>query len=161
MQATDQESSVVSQEFRRETRRTKYAQMQNEDVEMKSTSSNVSRRDSQSKKHKKKKDKKKKKKKDKKRKDKKKKKKKKRSGSSSDSDNSSDDSDEDWKFDDKGVIYGSPERVSDGDEAWEGRSQELYDSDNPEQHHLNLYHIESKARILEIADTNEDGDVRL
>lgn len=29
--------------------------------------------------------------------------------------------------------YGSPERLSEGDEAWECRSQELYLSDNPDQ----------------------------
>ena len=127
---------------------------------MMSNNSNASRRDSQSKKHKKKKDKKKKKKKDKKKKDKKKKKKKKRSGSTTGSGSSSDDSDNDWKFDDKGVNYGSPERLSDGQSAWEGKSQELYDSDNPECP-LNLYHQESAPRLLEIADTNEDGDVRL
>ncbi|CDW76232.1 UNKNOWN [Stylonychia lemnae] len=160
----DTEESRVSNENRRQTRRSKYAEMQNEDIEMRSSSSNSTvKKGSQSKKHKKKKDKKKKKKKDKKKKDKKKKKKKKKRGnsSSSDSSNSSEDSDEDWKFDDKGVDYGSPERISDGSSVWDGRSQELYDSDNPE-YPLNLYHIESKPRILEIEDFNQEGDpVRL
>ena len=92
-----------------------------------SSNSTSKRRDdsvSGSKKHKKKKDKKKKdkKKKDKKKKDKKKKKKKKRgSSSTSDSSNSSDSSG-DWKFDDKGVVYGSPEKISEGSSDWDGRS---------------------------------------
>ena len=86
----------------------------------------------------------------------KKKKKKKNKGSSSDSSNSSDSSG-DWKFDDKGVNYGSPEVLTDRSSDWDGRSQELYDSDNPDGT-LNLYHIYSKPRILEIEDYNEDGD---
>lgn len=123
-----------------------------------SSASKASKREDgekKSKKKKKKKDKDSKKKK--KKKDKKKKKKKKRgSQSSSDSSNSSDSSG-DWKFDDKGVNYGSPQYLSEGSSDWDGRSQELYDSDNPDQN-LNLYHIYSKPRILEIEDFNEEGD---
>eukprot|EP00347_Sterkiella_histriomuscorum_P003806 403362870 len=178
LEAGDQEDSRLSSsaDNRRQTRRQKYNNelaLQNDDVDMKSTSSNANstrgrdkekerdRGSHEGKKHKKKKDKKKKKKKDKKKKDKKKKdkkKKKKRSGSSSsDSSNSSDDSDEDWKFEDKGVNYGSPERVTDGSSLWDGRSQELYDSDNPDCP-LNLYHLESKPRLIEIQHHNEEGD---
>lgn len=141
------------------TRRSKM-HAKDEDTEMRSQSSTSTNRKQSEDKEKKKKDKKKKKKKDKKKKkkkDKKKKKKKKRgSSSTSDSSNSSE-SDGDWKFDDKGVNYGSPERISEGSSDWDGRSQELYDSDNPESN-LNLYHQYSKARVLEIQDFNDEGD---
>ena len=116
------------------------------------------------------KDKKKKKKKDKKGKDKdkgkkkkdRKKKKKKRFHSDSSSSNSSDDSSEassDWSIDDKHVDYGSPEKVSDGSNCWEGRSAELYDSDNPPDFPLNSYHLKSRPRILVLEDFNDEGDI--
>jgi hypothetical protein len=145
-----------------QTRRATRRMNNNDDEDMKSVSSNstVTKKkegDESKKKDKKKKKKKDKKKKDKKKKDKKKKKKKKRGGSSSSDSSNSSDSSGDWKFDDKGVNYGSPEYLTEGSEDWDGRSQELYDSDNPDGN-LNLYHVYSKPRILEIEDFNEDGD---
>jgi hypothetical protein len=98
--------------------------------------------------------KKKKKKKDKNKKDKKKKKKKKkrRSSTSSSSNSSSDDGLNDSKVD-----YGSPERISDGSSAWEGRSQELYYSDCPDSP-TNAYHKNSKPRTLEIIEESSSQD---
>ena len=58
----------------------------------------------------------------------------------------------DWSANDSGVEYGSAERISDGSDAWEGRSQELYDSDNPPDYPFNAYHLNSKPRILLIQD---------
>ena len=91
----------------------------------------------------------------------KKKKKRKRFDSDSTS-NSSDDSSEassNWSIDDKNVDYGSPEKLSDGSDLWEGRSAELYDSDSPPDYPLNSYHHQSKPRILVLEDFNDDGDI--
>jgi hypothetical protein len=125
-----------------QTRRGRYEPV-NEDESASSVSTARKEGEKKSKKDKKKKKKGDKDKKKKKKKDKKKKKKKNR-GSSSDSSNSSDSSG-DWKFDDKGVNYGSPEVLTDRSSDWDGRSQELYDSDNPDGN-LNLESL--KLRII-------------
>lgn len=52
--------------------------------------------------------------------------------------------------------YGEAERLSDGQDEWECRSQELYDSDNPECP-LNAYHIESKPRLVNLEDFDDKG----
>lgn len=78
-----------------------------------------------------------------------------KSGKSS-SDDSSDSSAE-WSIGDAKVDYGSPERMSDGSDNWEGRSVELYDSDNPPDCPLNAYHIRSKPRLLQLQDEDSKG----
>ena len=40
------------------------------------------------------------------------------------------------------IDFGSPERLTDGSNAWECRSQELYDSD-PADYPLSSYHLKS------------------
>jgi hypothetical protein len=80
------------------------------------------------------------------------KKKKRRHSTSSSSNSSSDDG-----IDDSKVDYGSPERISDGSSAWEGRSQELYDSDGPNSP-TNAYHKKSKPRILQVVDEGFSSD---
>ncbi len=35
-----------------------------------------------------------------------------------------------WSLGDKDIDYGSPERLSNQSKGWDGRSQELYDSDD-------------------------------
>lgn len=85
-------------------------------------------------------------------------KKRKKNHSDSSSSNSSDESSEassDWSLNDGDVDYGSPERISDGSDQWEGRSAELYDSDNPPDYPLNAYHINSKPRILVLEDFDD------
>ena len=102
------------------------------------------------------------KKKDKNKKNKKKKhKKKKRSHSDSSSSNSSDSSDvsSDWSLNDGDVDYGEADRISDGSDMWEGRSAELYDSDNPPDYPLNSYHLSAKPRMLCLEDFDENGDI--
>jgi len=59
------------------------------------------------------------------------------------SSDSSSDSSAEWSIGDGKVDYGSPERLTDGSDCWEGRSIELYDSDNPPDCPLNSYHIKS------------------
>jgi len=54
----------------------------------------------------------------------------------------------DWSVGDKGVDYGSPERISNKSKDWDGRSQELYDSDDQNEYKLNSYHLLSTPRIL-------------
>ena len=107
-------------------------------------------------------------KKDKKRKDKNKKKgkggkkhKKKKKGSDSSSSSNSDTSDasSDWSLNDGNVDYGSPERISDASDQWEGRSAELYDSDNAPDFPLNAYHIQSKPRCVVLEDFDDNGDI--
>ena len=127
------------------------------------TESHASKQDKKKKKKKDKKHKEKEKEKDKGKKGKKDKKKKKRKRFDSDSSsNSSDDSSElssNWSIDDKHVDYGSPEKLSDGSDQWEGRSVELYDSDSPPDYPLNSYHAQSKPRILVLEDFNDEGDI--
>lgn len=80
----------------------------------------------------------------------------------SSSSNSSDESSEassDWSLNDGDVDYGSPERISDASDQWEGRSAELYDSDNPPDYPLNAYHIQSKPRILVLEDFDDNGEI--
>ena len=85
-------------------------------------------------------------------------KKKKKDSSSSNSSDSSDAS-SDWSLNDGDVDYGSPERISDASDQWEGRSVELYDSDNPPDYPLNSYHSKSKPRVLVLEDFDENGDI--
>lgn len=80
------------------------------------------------------------------------------SSSSNSSDDSSDGS-SDWSLDDGNIDYGSPEKISDGSDLWEGRSAELYDSDGPPDYPLNAYHIGSKPRILVLEDFDDNGDI--
>ena len=87
----------------------------------------------------------------------KKKKKKGSDSSGSDSSNSSDSSD--WSLNDGDVNYGPPERISDGSDMWEGRSAELYDSDNAPDYPLNAYHLKSKPRCLVLEDFDDAGDI--
>lgn len=56
----------------------------------------------------------------------------------------------DWSAGDRGVDYGSAGRLTDGSDVWEGRSQELYESDNPPDYPLNSYHLNSKPRIVQL-----------
>ena len=90
-----------------------------------------------------------------------KKEKSKRNSSEDESEKSSTDEEDRWSAHDEGVDYGSPEKVSEGEDEWDCRSQELYDSDNPDCP-LNAYHIQSKPRLVQIQDKNEKGEqVRL
>ena len=86
-----------------------------------------------------------------KKKDKKKgKKKEKRSNQNTTSDEESENetSDEDkWSANDGDVNYGDPTILSECTDEWACRSQELYDSDNPDCP-LNAYHIQSKPRLV-------------
>ena len=89
-------------------------------------------------------------------------KKKKKHGSDSSSSNSSDDTSDassDWSLNDGDVDYGDPERISDGSDQWEGRSAELYNSDNAPDYPLNDYHLKSRPRILVLEDFDENGDI--
>jgi hypothetical protein len=54
----------------------------------------------------------------------------------------------DWSAGDKEADYGSPERISAGSRGWDGRSVELYDSDDHGEYRLNAYHLLSTPRIL-------------
>ena len=66
------------------------------------------------------------------------------------SESSSSDSSAEWSIGDGKVDYGSPERLTDGSDQWEGRSIELYDSDNPPDCPLNTYHLQSRPRLLSL-----------
>lgn len=78
-------------------------------------------------------------------------------GNKSKSSDSSSDSSAEWSIGDGKVDYGSPERLTDGSDQWEGRSIELYDSDNPPDCPLNSYHIKSSPRLLQLQDEDAKG----
>ena len=46
----------------------------------------------------------------------------------------------DWSAGDRNVDYGSHGQLTD-DGDWDGRSQDLYDSDHPPDYPLNSYHL--------------------
>lgn len=90
---------------------------------------------------------------------KKKKKKKNHSDSSSSNSSSTSEASSDWSIGDRNYDYGTADRISDASDQWEGRSAELYDSDNPPEYPLNTYHIGSKPRILILEDFDDNGDI--
>lgn len=80
-------------------------------------------------------------------------------GNKKSSSSESSDSSAEWSIGDSKVDYGSPERMSDGSDNWEGRSIELYDSDNPPDCPLNSYHIKSQPRLLTLQDEDAKGKI--